>query len=128
MLPNTLLLLFLLSTTLLRAQPAAAPKYWILLRDKANASGTSATRPTPALSPDALQNRRLRGLVIDDTDLPLSPAYLTRLRQLGITPTCSSRWLNAVSARLSPAQHVAVSQLPFVDQIVPLDQIGRAHV
>ncbi|MBC8154962.1 MAG: S8 family serine peptidase [Bacteroidetes bacterium] len=119
MLRNPLLLLFFLIATGLRAQPTATSKYWIVFRDKATSPGEST--PSPALSPNALASRRSRGLAVDETDRPLSSAYLTRLRRLGIVPECPSRWLNAVSAQLSPAQQAAVSQLPFVREIIPLD-------
>ncbi len=111
---TSLLLLFFLGTTALWAQPVTTPKYWILLRDKVGSA-------SPALSPAALKNRQLRNLPIDDTDRPLPAAYLTQLSQTGVVPVCSSRWLNAVSARLTPAQRGAVAQLPFVKAIVPLD-------
>lgn len=100
------------------AQPSVAqstaPKYWVLLRDKEQAS-------TPALSAQSLLQRQQQRLPIDETDLPVSTAYLTQLKQAGVEPVCQSRWLNAVSVRLTPGQYARVSALPFVKQIQAID-------
>jgi hypothetical protein len=68
-----------------------------------------------------MDRRHLQNLTIDDTDRPISPAYLSRLRQAGVQPLCQSRWLNAVSARLSAGQYAQVSALPFVTSIEAID-------
>ncbi len=111
---NSLLFLLCLTVATLRAQSVSTPKYWILLQDRV---GSAA----PALSAVALENRQLRHLPVDETDQPISPNYLSQLRQMSIVPACSSRWLNAVSARLTPEQRESVGQLPFVKAIVALD-------
>ncbi len=68
-------------------------KYWILLADRpsetAPISGASAARP-------------------------VAPAFLNRLRSLGVRPLVRSRWLHAVSARLAPDTRATVAALPFV--------------
>ncbi|HLK97722.1 MAG TPA: S8 family serine peptidase, partial [Hymenobacter sp.] len=90
------------------------PKYWILLNGKEPSAA-------PALSASAMDRRHLQNLTIDDTDRPISPAYLSRLRQAGVQPLCQSRWLNAVSVRLSAGQYAQVSALPFVTSIEAID-------
>lgn len=92
----------------------AQPKYWILLRDK-------EPNAAPALSPQRIQQREFQQLSIDDTDRPVSAAYLAQLQQQGVRPVCQSRWLNAVSARLTPTQLERVRLLPFVQGIQPID-------
>ena len=92
----------------------AQSKYWILL----DAKDQSAT---PALSPVSIARRQVQNLPIDDTDRPVSAAYLNRLRQAGVRSVCQSRWLNAVSARLTVEQHARVSALPFVTSIQLID-------
>ncbi|QJW91302.1 S8 family serine peptidase [Spirosoma taeanense] len=97
------------------AQPdAVSPKYWILLDAK---DQTAA----PAVSPAALASRQLLSLPVDDTDQPVSAWYLNQLRQAGIQPVCQSRWLNAVSARLTTEQYARVAALPFVRSIQAID-------
>lgn len=93
----------------------AQSKYWITLKDKPSTD-------KPALSPRTLSTRQSLGLSIDETDLPLNPAYLQALSGQGIRPLHQSRWLNAVSAELTPAQKQQVSALPFVKELVPIDQ------
>ncbi|GAB3498027.1 S8 family serine peptidase [Spirosoma knui] len=91
-----------------------SPKYWILLDAKDQALA-------PSLSPKALAQRQLQNLSIDDTDRPVSATYLTQLKQAGVQPVCQSRWLNAVSARLSAQQYAQVAALPFVKEIKAID-------
>lgn len=93
----------------------AQPKYWIVFNSK---NQTAA----PALSATSMANRQLRGLPVDDTDRPLSAEYVTQLTQLGVVPLCQSRWLNAVSAQLTPAHQAHVKQLSFVKELIPIDR------
>ncbi len=112
---NFLTLLLCLAALRPEARPTTAPtKYWIMLTDK-------STGTTPALSPAALARRDAQHLPLDATDQPLSMAYVQQLQQAGITPLCRSRWFNAVSAQLTPAQQQQVARLPFVKALVPID-------
>ncbi len=104
-----------LLTTFGQVQPVLAQsKYWVLLNAKDQASA-------PALSPMAMAQRRIQNLPIDETDQPVSIAFLTTLKQAGIQPICQSRWLNAVSVRLTPRQQAQVLAMPFVKAIQPID-------
>ena len=71
----------------------SADKYWILLADRP--AGTAPVSDT-------------------STARPVTPDFLDRLRALGVQPLVRSRWLHAVSARLSPDTRAAVAALPFV--------------
>jgi len=99
------------SGTLSKAQS----KYWITLKDKTLAAA-------PSLSPASIAQRQSLGLAIDETDLPLNPAYLQALAQRGVQPLSRSRWLNAVSAELTAQQKEQVRSLPFVKAVVPIDR------
>ena len=92
----------------------AQSKYWVLLRNKESAF-------VPALSQRSLDQRRNQNLSVDETDQPVSERYLSQLKQAGVRPICQSRWLNAVSARLTPQQYAQVQSLPFVQAIQPID-------
>jgi subtilisin len=92
----------------------AQPAYWLLLTDK-------DPRTQPALSPQTVANRQALALPIDETDRPVSGTYLSQLQALGIQVRCQSRWLNAVSARLSEAQLGQVRLLPFVREVRAID-------
>ncbi|GAB3337323.1 S8 family serine peptidase [Larkinella ripae] len=93
----------------------AQSKYWITLKDKPSTE-------KPSLSPLTLSNRQSMGLSVDETDFPLNPAYLLALSGEGVRPLFRSRWLNAVSAELTPEQVQKVKALPFVHELVPIDQ------
>jgi len=80
-------------------------KYWILLKPRPHVD---------APGPDAWT-------------MPVAPDYLTRLRNNGIRPLVQSRWLHAVSARLTPAQHQWAQSRPFVRGIRPVAQ-GHATI
>lgn len=109
---------FCLFIHLAQAQPneghSEAPKYWVLLRDKDLSTA-------PALSPQAMTQRQQQHIPLDETDLAVSRTYLTALKQAGIQPVCQSRWLNAVSVRLTNAQYAQVMAMPFVKGIQAID-------
>jgi len=106
-----LLLFFLLLSTSLSAQP----KYWIYLSDKDTSS-------QPAVSTTTLENRKNAGLALyDETDLPVKQVYLSSLQYIQVTPIHTSRWLNAVSATMTPSQVQVVLGLPFVKDVVRMD-------
>ena len=92
----------------------STPNYWIRFDAKNPADA-------PALSPASVARRHQQNLPLDDTDLPVSAAYLDQLKQADVQPLCQSRWLNAVSARLTAAQYARVVALPFVTGITPID-------
>ncbi|MFN4144940.1 MAG: S8 family serine peptidase [Runella sp.] len=93
-------------------------KYWIFLKDK-------NPQDTPAISAKTLQNRQRLGLTLfEATDLPLRKEYLSALSAVLESSTHllhHSRWLNAVSARLTPTQKEQIQKLPFVEKIEPID-------
>jgi subtilisin family serine protease len=94
---------------------SAQPKYWIYLKDKNPGD-------RPAISETTLQHRLRQGLPAhDETDLPVQAAYEQQLQQQTVRIINRSKWLNAVSAILSPEQALAVSRLPFVTEVVPMN-------
>lgn len=112
---NKSLLFFLLLSTLSYSQT----KYWVFLKDK-NAADT------PAVSPHTIKNRIQQGLsTCDETDLPIKKEYYSLLAtRYSLLNT--SRWLNAVSASLTPKEVTEVLSLPFVEKVQPID--GRFYV
>lgn len=106
-----LLLLFLFFALNLSAQP----KYWIYLKDK-------NVDDKPAISEQTRINRNNEGLPEQQaTDLPVKADYLQSLGKNGIQPIYPSRWLNAVSAALSPEQVRIAKSLGFVEQVIPMN-------
>lgn len=107
-----LLLLVLLFAAI---QLSAQPKYWILFTDKIQIS-----HQEPALSPLALERRINQHISLDIHDYPLTKAYVTQISKLEIQISQQSRWLNAVSARLTSSHISILSQLPFIHEIRPV--------
>ena len=70
-----------------------------------------------ALSPQAIDKRAERGIVIDSLDYTVSPIYIDSLQALGCHIYHTSRWLNGATIETDQytAQHIA--EWTFVDTI-----------
>jgi serine protease AprX len=108
-------------------------RYWIFFTDKgmvetevgvfAEDSGTEAH-----LSDRALRRRaKLRSIdrLTDIHDLPVASAYRERIEAITDSITAVSRWLNAVSAPLTPDQKQTILRLPFVTELRPVGRMRR---
>jgi len=107
--------------TLPFATPAIAqsvPRYWIV-------PDASATVAAPAPSP-AVQARRALRASAAPSERALAPDARAALADLGVVPAVESRWLGAVSAPLTPAQHAAVAALPWVRAVRPVARLTTA--
>ena len=119
--PAPLLFIALLAALPARAQDAPAPhdapaKAWVLFTD------TGDEPPPPVAVTERAAERRARRARTRraDLDRPVATAYLAALRGLGVEPLVQSRWLNGVSAHLTPEQQAAVAALPFVRAVRPV--------
>lgn len=73
-----------------------------------------------ALTERSLQRRERQGIALDSTDYEVSPAYLDRLSQEGLSIVTQSRWLNTVVVMRRdgmPVEDAVFARLPFVTQI-----------
>jgi serine protease AprX len=72
--------------------------YWVGFTDK---SGTrfSIDRPREFLSERAIQRRIRQNIAIDETDLPVSQAYIDSISKSGATYVHSSKWLNGITVQ-----------------------------
>ena len=78
-------------------------RYIIKLKDK-NGSPYSFSDPTAYLSQRAIDRRTRYGIAIDSTDLPVTPSYITQIRNVpGVTVLNISKWLNAVTIQTADA-------------------------
>ena len=93
---------------------AADQNIWILLRDKTDAHGRRiAWMDLGAGHSDA------------ELDLPVREDYVKRLREMEVVVRFSSRWLNAVSARVSPEVLPRVQAADFVVATRPVQRMQR---
>lgn len=109
---------FLLLFCVLAAYSSSAKadeKYWIYLKDK-------DLSQQPAISSQTLESREKLGLpLFDVTDLPVKPDYLSILDNASVRIIQRSKWLNAVSAQLSPEALSKVKRMDFVKEVVKMD-------
>ena len=91
---------------------------WIFLTDKKIDDLDSALLGLEAsYNPRAVQrraDRRSAPGLFDERDLPISETYLQQLAEHTSRIRVRSRWLNAVSATVTPQQKRELLQLPFV--------------
>jgi len=95
--------------------------HWIVLAPRPTMAGA----PAPALSRRAEERLGRAGISPDETDRPVHEPWVREIAALGITPRVRSRWLHAVSARLSGRERAAVLALPFVERVVALPALRR---
>ena len=63
--------------------------------------------------------------LIDMADIPIAPEYIQRIKDMGLVPQAVSRWMNGVTAEISPSQMEKVKSLPFVRDIRPVASFNR---
>jgi len=98
-------------------QQIADSVYWVYFTDK-NDNGFRTDRPEEFLSQRSIERRAWQDLGIDETDLPVTQAYVDELRTMGIQVRHVSRWLNGVAfVNASPAQFDAVMAKEFTDTV-----------
>ena len=94
--------------------------YYVQLTDKQN-TPFSLLRPHDFLSERAIARRKRQNIVLNETDLPLNPAYIEQIKALGVGIEHHSKWLNAVAILCADStQRERVKKLPFVSSIYPL--------
>jgi hypothetical protein len=90
----------------------------------------SLENPNEYLTERAIQRREKQNISLDSTDLPVNPAYVAGLKNLGVDVYFSSRWLNAVLIQTNPDKISAIQSLIFVDSIALIaenEKLSFAH-
>ena len=125
------LLLFILFFQLGLLAQNASTTYWVKLKDK-KGSPFQITHPETFLSQRSIDRRRKQGILIDETDFPVSPVYLNNLKILGAEVVHASKWLNGVTVRiLDTTLTKTIRDLPFVKSVQltkPAKVIKSAHL
>jgi serine protease AprX len=92
---------------------AQQSKYFIAFTDKNN-SPFSLTDPAAYLSQKSIDRRLKQDIGITQRDLPVNPAYVQALQNLGATVWYTSRWMNAALIEADAAQLGQIQKLSFV--------------
>ncbi len=100
-------------------------KVWVLFTDKGETTATPSRKA--AISSAALQRRARRGTnaAADALDREVDRAYIDQIRALSLRIVHPSRWLNAVSAYVTPAQLDDLAQLDCVSEIRSVARFTR---
>jgi len=89
-------------------------KYFIAFTDKDN-SPYSISNPSEYLSQRAIDRRVRQGISVDIKDLPVNPAYIQGVKEVGVTILNPTKWLNGVTIQTDDPSKIAVIQaLPYV--------------
>ena len=88
--------------------------FYVQLKNKNN-SPYSLLNPSSYLSARAIVRRTTFNVAVDSTDLPVNPAYIQQIENLGVHVHCASKWMNGVTVKLTDSTKMAqVRTLPFV--------------
>ncbi len=88
--------------------------FYVQFANKKN-SPYSLSNPSAYLSARAIARRTTFSIPIDSTDLPVNPAYVSQIENLGVHVHCASKWMNGVTVKLTDSTKMSqVRTLPFV--------------
>jgi hypothetical protein len=91
--------------------------YWVGFKNKQATPGTFAN-PQTYLSQRAIDRRVRQGIAIDSTDLPVSPVYLNKIKQLPLEVVDTSKWMNGVIIKSNDATISSqLTALGFVTEV-----------
>lgn len=108
------ILLLVLSQVTVFAQDRINGYFWIQFKDK-NGTPFQISHPEDFLSQRSIDRRIRQHIVIDETDLPVSPIYLDSLRSMGFTVLHNSKWLNGATILVTDSIPLSsLSDLSFV--------------
>ncbi len=93
------ILLAILAVKISLAQEIAPDIYWISFTDKIN-SPHNIRKPQTFLSERSVLRRIKYDIPIDSTDLPLSPKYVKRIKDMGGEIVAHSKWLNGIAVKV----------------------------
>lgn len=99
-----------------QASAQTAPNtYLVTFTDKAGSPYT-LTHPEAYLSQRSIERRQRYHISIDQTDLPITPAYLNGLKSIsGVTVVARSKWLNNATVMITDTAALsAIHALPYV--------------
>lgn len=107
-----LLFPFLINTCC--SQTSFYTRFVIQLKDKNN-NPYSIYNPSQYLSQKSIERRNKQNIIIDQTDIPITPMYLDSIRSTGVTVLNYSKWLNTVSVYTTDSLAlIKITNFPFV--------------
>jgi serine protease AprX len=109
---------FLFSLLLVSESQAQFTRYLVKLKNKGGSPFTIAN-PIAYLSQRAIDRRTRYGIAIDSTDLPVTPSYVTQIKNVpNVTVLNVSKWLNSISILTTdPNAITTINGFSFVQSI-----------
>ena len=100
--------------------------WWVQFTDK-DQTPYSIDAPEMFLSERSIQRREMQHIPVDESDLPVDPAYVAAVLALGdVELRNRSRWFNAITVRTDdPTIVEAIGSLPFVADIRSTQRVGQ---
>ena len=93
---------------------AQTKKFVVYFKDKKSGNPFSITNPGQFLSQRSIQRRITQNLPLDSTDLPVKPAYLNGISNVGATVVYPLKWLNGAIVDCLPELIPTILALPYV--------------
>src|SRR5436190_6059895 len=96
-------------------------RYVVKLKNKGG-NPFSLSTPTAFLSQRAIDRRTRYGIAIDSTDMPVTPSYITQIRNVPfVTVLTISKWHNSISIQTSdPNAITTINGFSFVQSVGPI--------
>ena len=90
---------------------------WVFFKDKPGAQ-QALNDPSTILSPRAIERKLLRNTTIDERDVPVNEAYISRIKeQEGIEVKAKSKWLNCIHVIGTIQSITELTSLEFVSKV-----------
>ncbi len=104
-------------------------KYIVRFADKAR-TPFSIGDPSKFLSERAIERRAKQHILIDETDLPIVPAYIDSIRSIkNVAVLDGSKWLNQICiATTDSLAIVKINSFPFVVKTSPVKRLIRSNL
>ena len=106
---------------------------WVSFTDKGESGpedlAAALDRARLELSPRSIARRLRTGVtpLVDYRDIPLYSPYLEAMRDRGLVPFATSRWMNQVALQVPGFRLGEVANLPFVSRLRPVERAQRIH-
>lgn len=110
-------------TSILFSELVVAQKYWVKFKNK-NGTPYTTSNPSAFLSAKAIARRANMGIAVDQTDLPVTPSYVTQVDGVsGVTVLYRSKWLNGIVISVSNTVALTtINSFTFVQSSAPVNR------
>lgn len=104
---------------------------WIFFTDKGYSGDINDLmyrHETQLSSKTRARRWKAQGRAVDISDLPVFPAYIDGVLQLGATLRVTSRWLNGITVQAPDSAISQIRQLPYVNSVEPVIAYERKRL